>query len=189
MNLYFIAGASGSGKTAIIPHLKELWGKRIAVYDFDEIGVPKDADTKWRQEFTEKWLQKLLSDNQDACLLGQMVLGEIFSCPSATQLSKINFCFLDVSDIERIKRLRKRGTYGADQNMLSWAAWLRMHLFDPHWHLQAIKENSWSALNWSALDDLSSWTQKANIKIIDTSKDDVAKTAKKIAGWVRSRLK
>lgn len=46
MNLYFIAGASGSGKTAIIPHLKELWGKRIAVYDFDEIGVPKDADTK-----------------------------------------------------------------------------------------------------------------------------------------------
>lgn len=121
MNLYFIAGASGSGKTAIIPHLKELWGKRIAVYDFDEIGVPKDADTKWRQEFTEKWLQKLLSDNQDACLLGQMVLGEIFACPSATQLSKINFCFLDVSDIERIKRLRKRGTYGADQNMLSWA--------------------------------------------------------------------
>ena len=116
MNLYFIAGASGSGKTAIIPHLKELWGQRIAVYDFDEIGVPKDADTKWRQEFTEKWLQKLLSDNQDACLLGQ-----IFACPSATQLSKINFCFLDVSDIERIKRLRKRGTYGADQNMLSWA--------------------------------------------------------------------
>lgn len=33
------------------------------------------------------------------------------------------------------------------------------------------------------------WTQKANIKIIDTSKDDVAKTAKKIAGWVQSRLK
>ncbi len=81
MNLYFMAGASGSGKTAIMPHLKELWGKRIAVYDFDEIGVPKDADTKWRQESTEKWLQKLLSDNQDACLLGQMVLGRNICLP------------------------------------------------------------------------------------------------------------
>lgn len=79
--LYFIGGASGSGKTAVMPYLKELLGDGIAVYDFDDIGVPDDADKKWRQESTKKWLQKLLSDGKDACLLGQIVLGEVLSCP------------------------------------------------------------------------------------------------------------
>ena len=74
MNLYFIGGASGSGKTAVIPYLKELFSDD-AVYDFDYIGVPENADKIWRQESTEKWLQKLLAKEEDAILLGQMVLG------------------------------------------------------------------------------------------------------------------
>ena len=41
--LYFIGGASGSGKTAVMLHLKKLLGDGIAVYDFDDIGVPEDA--------------------------------------------------------------------------------------------------------------------------------------------------
>ena len=49
---YFIIGASGSGKTAIIPHLKKLLGNDMAVYDFDDSGVPDGADKKWRQEST-----------------------------------------------------------------------------------------------------------------------------------------
>ena len=40
MKLYFIGGASGSGKTAVMPNLKELLRDSIAVYDFDDIGVP-----------------------------------------------------------------------------------------------------------------------------------------------------
>ena len=88
MRLYFIGGASSSGKTAVMPHLKELFGDGIAVYDFDDTGVPEDADKKWRQEPAEKWLQKLLSEDKDACLLGQIVLGEILSCPSAKQIDK-----------------------------------------------------------------------------------------------------
>ena len=37
MRLYFIGGASGSGKTAVMPNLKELLGDNIAVYDFDDM--------------------------------------------------------------------------------------------------------------------------------------------------------
>jgi hypothetical protein len=102
---YFVSGASGSGKTAIIPDLKKMLGDDVLVYDFDDIGVPEGADKKWRQESTEKWLQKLLIDGKNACLLGQMVLGKILACPSAKQIDKINFCLLEVSDIERIQRL------------------------------------------------------------------------------------
>ena len=42
--LYFIGGASGSGKTAIMPELQKILGSEIKVYDFDDIGVPEGAD-------------------------------------------------------------------------------------------------------------------------------------------------
>ena len=63
--IYFVAGASGSGKTAIMPDLKKMLGDAISVYDFDDIGVPDGADKRWRQESTEKWLQKLLKENKE----------------------------------------------------------------------------------------------------------------------------
>lgn len=186
MRLYFIGGASGSGKTAVVPHLKKLLGDDIAVYDFDDIGVPEGADKKWRQESTEKWLKKLLSEGKDACLLGQIVLGEILSCPSAKQINKINFCLLDVSDFERIGRLKKRNTYGADQNMLNWSAWLRMHHQDPQWAPHVIQENAASIMNFSRLSVLNSYDEVANIKILDTTDLALHEVAGELADWVRS---
>jgi uridine kinase len=70
--VYFVAGTSGSGKTAIMPHLKKILGDAVSVYDFYDIGVPDNAGTKWRQESTEQWLQKLVRENKNACLLGQL---------------------------------------------------------------------------------------------------------------------
>ena len=35
---------------------------------------------------------------------------KIIVCPSAKKLDSINFCLLDVSDFERIQRLKKRNT-------------------------------------------------------------------------------
>lgn len=65
MNIYFIAGASGSGKTAIIPALKRILSDNIFSYDFDDIRVPKVPSKKWRQRSTEKWLKKLLNGNKN----------------------------------------------------------------------------------------------------------------------------
>ena len=184
MRLYFIGGASGSGKTAVISHLKELLGGDIAVYDFDDIGVPEGADKKWRQESTEKWLQKLLSDGKDACLLGQIVLGEILSCPSAKQIDKINFCLLDVSDFQRIQRLKKRSTYGVDQNMLNWSSWLRMHHQDPQWMQHVIQEDTASIMDFSRLSVLNSYEEVANIKILDTTNLALHQVAGELADWI-----
>lgn len=183
--IYFIGGASGSGKSTILPHLKERLGQKIAVYDFDDIGIPDGADKKWRQESTEQWLQKLLKNNQDACLLGQIVLGEILACPSARQLRDVHYCLLDVSDFERINRLKKRGTYGADQNMLNWAAWLRMHHQDPQWVQHVLKDDCWSGLNFSQWDKLTEWPDTAGIKIIDTSDLSVLETTDAVSLWVQ----
>lgn len=187
MKLYFIGGASGSGKTAVMPNLKELLGENIAVYDFDDIGVPDAADKKWRQEFTEKWLQKLLSDGKDACLLGQMVLGEILACPSAKMLGKVNFCLLDVDDFERIQRIKKNHAAGSDQNMLNWSSWLRMHHRDPQWIQHVLKEDCWSTLDFSVWDKLSHWDDKAKIKQLDTTGFSIHQTASAVADWVHEK--
>jgi hypothetical protein len=100
--IYFIGGASGSGKSSIMHNLKNLLGKSINIYDFDDIGVPDNANKIWRQESTEKWLNKL-SFEENSCLLGQIVLGEILSCPLSALFKSIEFCLLDVSDYERIQ--------------------------------------------------------------------------------------
>jgi len=184
MKIYFIGGASGSGKTAIIPYLKELLNETTTIYDFDDIGVPKDADKCWRQESTEKWLQKLLSDGKDACLLGQIVLGEILSCPSAKQIDKVNFCLLDVSDFERIQRLKNRNSYGADQNMLNWSAWLRMHHQDPKWTPHVIQDASATIMDFSRLNQLISYDDIANVHILDTTNFSINEVTQKIADWI-----
>jgi ribosomal protein S18 acetylase RimI-like enzyme len=186
MKLYFIGGASGSGKTAIMSELQKILGSEIKVYDFDDIGVPEGADKKWRQESTEKWLQKLLADGKDACLLGQIVLGETLACPSAKKLDGINFCLLDVSDFERIQRLKKRNTYGADQNMLNWSAWLRMHHQDPQWTQHVITDDSWDGLDFSALSALEDWASTANIEILDTTELDIKQVAANVSVWIKS---
>jgi len=183
---YFIGGARGSGKTAIMSDLQTLLGNNIKVYDFDDIGIPEGADTKWRQESTEKWLEKLLADGKDACLLGQVVLGEILACPSALKLDNIHFCLLDVNDFERIRRLKKRNTYGADQNMLNWSAWLRMHTSDPTWEQHVIKDNAWHELNFSNWDKEPAWRKNMTITILDTSALSIKETAKTVPNWINS---
>lgn len=184
---YFVAGASGSGKTAIMSHLKEILGDSLSIYDFDDIGVPENADKKWRQESTERWLQKLLQEGKDACLLGQIVLGEILACPSSKQLKKINFCLLDVSDFERIQRLKKRNTYGADQNMLNWSSWLRILHQDPQWMHSVLKENCWNKLDFSTWDQLINWDNKALVKIIDTTGLSIKQVSHAVAEWIHNK--
>jgi hypothetical protein len=186
MNIYFIGGASGSGKTAIMPYLKELLDEDISLYDFDAIGVPEGADKKWRQESTEKWLQKILHDSKNVCLFGGSVLGEILACPSARQLNKINFCLLDVSDFERIQRLKKRNTYGVDQHMLNWAAWLRMHLQDPQWMQHVIQDDCWGKMDWVCLRQLEKWDEKANVNIIDTTDLTLNEVTARVVDWIKS---
>ena len=183
--LYFIVGAGGSGKTAIMPHLKNIFAGKIAVYDFDDIGVPENADKKWRQESTGKWLQKLLNEDKDVCLLGQMVLGEILACPSAKAMDKVNLCLLEADDFQRIQRLKKRNTYDAEPHMLHWASWLRMHHQDPQWAQHVIKEDCWHRLDFNTWDQLKSWEEIANIKIIDTTDKTIEHVAANVAQWVK----
>lgn len=57
--IYFISGVNGAGKSAIIPHLKKILPKeKYQVFDFDERGVPEDADRNWRISESKYWVEK-----------------------------------------------------------------------------------------------------------------------------------
>lgn len=183
-NVYIVSGASGSGKTSIIPDLKKQLGNSFSLYDFDDIGVPKTPDKKWRQKSTELWLQKILQQGNEACLLGQVVLGEILSCPSAKYMDRVKFCLLDVFDYERILRLKQRNTHGVDQHMLNWAAWLRMHLFDPQWMQQVIKDECWDGLDFTRWDQLDNWNNFADVRLLDTTNVPIINVAENVAQWI-----
>lgn len=169
--------------------LQKILGKNIDVYDFDDIGVPDGADKKWRQASTEKWLQKLLNETRDVCLLGQIVLGEILACPSASKLGNVNFCLLDVGDFEWIQRLKKRNTYAADQNMLNWAAWLRMHHQDPKWTQNVLKDDCWDGLDFATWDTHNSWSSLANVTLLDTTQLSIIEVAEAVAAWIKATPK
>ncbi len=184
--IYYIAGASGSGKTAIIEDLK-LALPNAAIHDFDDIGVPDNPDKKWRQEATEKWLQRYLKEGDSVdvfCICGQVVLGEILACPTANKIGKVNFCLLEVSDFERIRRLKIRSKHGTDQNMLNWAAWLRMHHQDPQWAQHVITEDCWEELDFGRWNKLTSWCSLATVKLIDTTRLSITEVADNVVTWI-----
>jgi hypothetical protein len=57
--LFFVTGASGSGKTACLPYLRQAL-PQVRLYDFDAVGVPPHAGAIWRQQTTEYWLHQAL---------------------------------------------------------------------------------------------------------------------------------
>jgi dephospho-CoA kinase len=167
--IHFITGVGASGKSSIIPFLKQKL-PNCSIYDFDAIGVPENADKKWRQKSTEQWIQKIASEKNNVYLLGQMILGEIVACPSFKDLKEFRVYMLDCSDSERIKRMKNRGDKEPYDDMLHWASWNKQHLINPSINQHVIKDNAWDNLDFSKWDSLKTWNSiTTSIKIIDTT--------------------
>lgn len=120
--LFLISGASGSGKSRVLSELRPavpdvLW------LDFDGPQVPPDPGKVGRQRRLEAWLQIILNaqgSGRTAALCGQSPLGELLAAPSAPRLDGVRALLLDVAHVERVSRLRRRGTpEHATQDMLN----------------------------------------------------------------------
>jgi hypothetical protein len=101
--VYFITGAEGVGKTAIIDGLKRKFPK-IKIYDFDEVGVPQNPPLQWRLNTTLYWIRVALKNQQrkkSTCILGLSFPSEIRSFEEFKNLENINFFLLDLSTRER----------------------------------------------------------------------------------------
>src|SRR5262249_49539600 len=138
--LFLIFGSSCSGKTTVLDAIRERGLPRLEVHDFDEIGVPRDADGKWRQGANEIWVTRALAwqaAGLDLLLAGQTPLGELLATPSAVGIDAISACLLDCDDEARLARLAARPADWMTSDpklwphLLNWARWMREHAADP----------------------------------------------------------
>lgn len=149
--LFKLTGSSCSGKTTLAFAVAErLQG--VVVHDFDEVGVPADADVRWRHRATEHWVRCALEYQDrglDLLLTGQSPLGEVLAAPSAPLLDGIALCLVDVADEVRRHRLTARdgGRWDAPavDRFLNWAAWHRGHARDPRHRPNVLTTGAWLA--------------------------------------------
>jgi hypothetical protein len=197
--LFFVTGASGSGKTACMPYLRELLPE-FYIRDFDEVAAVsgefaewQTQPQSWRQRATEYWLQQALQKQAGGThmiICGAAVLGEILACPSAPQIDKIALCLLDCYDVLRIDRILNRpgGREVANMDSLCWAAWLRMHAVDPQWRQDVIKTGGAPGMFWERWDSWQRGDPRWQTFRLDSTELTLEETARQIAAWIEANL-
>ncbi len=184
--LYFVTGASGSGKTACMAYLGELNGDP-KLYDFDDLATGENLGTAWRQRTTERLLKTAIrhqDEGRDTVVCGGAVLGEILACPSAPEVDGIALCSLDCSDLVRVDRLRAQRPHLANQDMLNWAAWLRVHLADPTWEPRVIRTGEVPEMEWSRWESWQRGDPRWHSWTLDTSSMSLTQIGNWLTDWI-----
>ena len=114
-NIYFITGASGTGKSTLLPYLKSYLPKeKYRFYDFDERGVPTKVSQDWRRKETKHWLEigaENAKNGYSTIICGLVYPDEVKNEAEEVLLSqkiKIVFFLLDISNSALRQRLKKR---------------------------------------------------------------------------------
>jgi hypothetical protein len=186
--MFFVTGASGSGKSACLPGLRAAL-PAMDWRDFDELGVPSPCPPGWRPLTTERWIRVALENNQhgkDTGIAGGAIMGEILACPSASAAGDIHVALLDCHDVVRLDRLRQRGTHGMTQDMLSWAAWQRVHAVDPQWRQDVICSAQVDAMRWERWTSWQRGDPRWRVYVLDTTHLAVDQVVDRVVAWVRA---
>jgi hypothetical protein len=190
---YLVSGAAAAGKSTAVRLLAPRL-ESVECHDADEKRVRDEYE---RCSTLEEWIGLALEAQQagsDFLLASHSPLGELLACPSAPRLDGIVACLLDCSDTARLSRIRERGIdpqWPPTQHTFNWAAWHRLHAWDPRWEPHVIDGNgppSHTYARWKR------WTQdegRWRVTVIDTTEASVAQTVDLVAAWVeeeRNRL-
>ena len=185
--LIFVTGASGSGKTAVIPGLTKTFPEYV-VHDFDERVQHEKFGPKNRQEHTEFWINKAIENQnigKDTIVCGGAVYGEILACPSIKQIESLAVCLLDCSDLERLERVR-RSDETPSMDMLTWSSWLRVHAVNPEWHPHVITEQGYNLMQWENWRGWRFGDERWSVTVIDTAGKKIEQIVGLVTKWVLS---
>lgn len=111
--IYFISGVCGVGKSTVMPYLKSLLPpSKYSIFDFDERGVPDNADRKWRILESQHWIDEgnLLALKNKSTIICGFIKPDDLSSLTDKESAEIKLILLD-ADPETIRqRLIKRYT-------------------------------------------------------------------------------
>lgn len=185
-----LTGSSCSGKSTLA---RAVAGRlrQVAVHDFDEVGVPENADRQWRHRMTELWVRRALKHQDrgvDLLLTGQSPLGEVLAAPSAPLLDGIAVCLVDVADDVRRERLTARDAGRWDSSavdaFLGWAAWHRGHARDPRHRPDVITGGSGPEMAWHRWTTWTAADPRWHTHRLDTTARPVADAVDQVEQWV-----
>ncbi len=172
--IFIVTGVNGIGKSTVIPEIiKRLDSTKYAVHDFDERGVPDNADKSWRETETIHWLEVA---NQNAevnvvtIVCGFMKITDIEYAMSSIPHVKVEVCLMDGSSEVIIERLTQRYQTSESLVELKRTTGKTTEKF--------IEDNLWVSAKFREV------AKERGFRIIDTSKKTPAEVADLIVGWL-----
>lgn len=135
--LFLVTGASGAGKSTVLPLLLERLPPACAVFDVDILIDPlarsaPDGQVDW-PGFRDTWLHVahgVTQNGVDPVLLGPFFPQQLDELPGRTWIGEIHTLVLDCPDDERRRRIEARPAWRARDidEQIAFGRWLREHL-------------------------------------------------------------
>lgn len=133
--MYFVIGASGSGKTSAVRELERTGRSGLNMFFFDGIGVPSEHETTekwgsgdgWQRAMTIEWVKRIRGEltNSKALLDGQTRPSFIVEACKLNDVKSYEVILIDCSEAVRSARLLQRGQPElANERMMQWAGYL-----------------------------------------------------------------
>lgn len=185
---FLISGTAAAGKTTVVKQLPARV-QRLECHDSDEITAHDEFE---RCQQLESWIQLALEKQENGIdfLFGaQSPLGELLACPSAPKLAGIAACVLDCSDMERVTRMRQRGidpNYPPSQDLINWAAWHRLHAWDPQWEQRVILGNGPAEHHYAIWSHWQQGDPRWKVQRIDSTGKDIPWLLDQVEDWVKA---
>ena len=170
---YFITGSSGVGKSTLVKEIRKANLDNLQVHDFDELGVPLDADQTWRIETTKKWLiiaKENILKNISTIVIGLTHPNEVNEIAEMEGI-QVRYCMLEVQSEELKRRLIALRFSSSEriENLKKYEGVTPDQFFDNNKkHVEEIKNEA----------------LERNATFIETTNISPQETAKKVLNWI-----
>jgi broad-specificity NMP kinase len=171
--LFLITGVNGIGKTTLIKELTAKLDKNtFAIHDFDERGVPDNADKNWRQSETSHWVEVGKNNKKNGIatvVCGFMKFTEIHDSLSLYD-TEAKVCLLDANEAVITGRILGRYTTPESVMELDRTTGKTPEKF--------AADNVWVSSKFRTE------AKEAGYFIVDTSKLSPAEVGEEISAWI-----
>jgi dephospho-CoA kinase len=133
--MYFVIGASGSGKTSAVRELERANQAELKTFFFDSVGVPSEQERikgwgsgdGWQRAMTIEWAKRMRCElaNSDVLLDGQTRPSFIAEACEINDVRSYKMILIHCSDdVRRARLLQRDQPELANDQMMEWARYL-----------------------------------------------------------------